>query len=301
MDFSISYRNNIFILGAGASKDYGLPTWKELDSKIKSKLKNSGTTHYSQARDVLKWLEKVGDENEYKTIDECIEKESIKGPYRENGDLIENELFMVMKDIFDEVYKNNDSGWITKLNNKILHRSSDHLENKMAFVSYNYDNVLEKNFLNFNYLPGKHQRLNHRDRLSYLANTVVPVLYAHGNLYLNSEIPQPSHTERVLKTMKTGAEGYIDAVSCYESHEHGISHNVNADLLNLYIMGLGGGLMFNLSKLHIYQKISNIYVTISNSDNDHGILDFLAKKFKIPLEKIFVFRTCNELIDGAVK
>jgi len=297
MEINLGYRNKILILGAGASKDYGLPIWKELDSLIKERLKDGGENQYSRAKDVLAWLDKVGEKNEYKTIDECIEKESVTGIYHSDGDSVENDLFSSVKDIFNEVYKENNEGWITRLSNKILHNSENRLEERVAFINYNYDNVLEKNLLRFGHLPGKHLRLNNKPRLDQLSSVQVPVLYAHGNLYKKSEVPLGSHTDRYYKTMKSGFVGYIDVVSCYESHNHTVNHELDADELEMYILGLGGGLKFNLSKLNISKKVSQISVTISNAHDDEEIIKFLSTKFKVPVEKIFIYRSCAELID----
>ncbi len=299
MEINFGYRNNILILGAGASKDYGLPIWKELDSLIKEKLKNGGENRYSRAKDVLAWLAKVGEKNEYKTIDECIEKESVSGIYHADGDGVENDLFASIKDIFNEVYEENNTGWITRLSDKILRHPENRLEDKLAFVSYNYDDVLEKNFLRFNHLPGKHSRLNNKPRLDQLSSVSVPVLYAHGNLYSESEIPQSSHTKRYYKTMKSGVAGYIDVVSCYESYNHSIKHEHYTEELELHILGLGGGLKYNLSKLNLAKKVAQISVTVSDGKNDEEILKFLNAKFKVPVEQISIYRTCNELIDAS--
>lgn len=296
MKLDFDYRNNVFILGAGASKDYGLPIWKELDSLIKERLKGTGSNQYSRAKDILIWLYKIGERNEYKTIDECIEKESVSGIYHSDGDTVENELFRSIKDIFNEVYVENNEGWITRLSDKIL-RQPGRFEEKIAFISYNYDDILEKNLLRFEYLPGKHSRLNYKSRLDQLSKARVPVLYAHGNFYSKPEVSQNSHTERHFRTIKSDVSGYIDAVSCYESYNHEIDHSVYANALNLYILGLGGGLRFNLSKLSINQPVSQIFVTISNASDDEEVIKFLNTKFKVSAENISIYRDCTNLIE----
>jgi hypothetical protein len=296
MEVNFSYRNKVLILGAGASKEYGLPIWEELHSLIKNKLKNGGENQYPRAKDVLAWLDKVGEKNEYKTIDECIEKESVAGIYHSDGDSVENDLFSLVKDIFNEVYGENNEGWITKFNDKVLRHPSSKLEEEIAFINYNYDNVLEKNLLKFGHLPGKHLRLNNKPRLDELSTAIVPVLYAHGNLYLKSEIPKDSHTERYYQTMKSGVAGYIDVVSCYESYHHTVEHDLYADVLELYILGLGGGLKYNLGKLNLPKKVSKIFVTISDANNDEEIIKFLTVKFKVPADKISIHRTCVSLV-----
>ncbi len=298
MELNLGYRNNILILGAGASKDYGLPLWKDLDSLIRSKIKGASGNQYSRADDILAWLSKVGEKNEYKTIDECIEKESVSGIYHSDGDSVENELFFTIKDIFNDVYRENNEGWITILSDKILRKPEDKLEEKIAFVNYNYDNVLEKKFLRFEHLPGKHLRLNNKPRLDQLSTVLVPVLYPHGNLYTKSEMPLNSHTKRYYETMKSSNPGYVDAVSCYESYNHKIKHEPYTDELELYILGLGGGLKFNLSKLDFSKKVSKISVTVSDPINEKEIIKFLNTKFNVPTDKISIYRNCNDLVEA---
>ncbi len=298
MEINFGYRNKVFILGAGASKDYGLPIWKELDSLIRDNLKNEEGNKYSRSKDILAWLDKVGEKKEYKTIDECVEKESVSGIYHSDGDSVENDLFLSVKDVFNGVYKENNEGWIKKLNDKILRHPTNRLEEEIAFISYNYDNILEKNLLKFGHLPGKHSRLNVKPRLDQLSATaLMPVLYGHGNLYMESEVPQDSHTKRYYKTMKSGIDGYVDVVSCYEGHNHTVAHNSYSGELELYILGLGGGLKFNLNKLTLHKKVSKIFVTVSDHNNDEDITNFLSTKFKISSERISIYRTCIDLVE----
>lgn len=298
MKLKLGYRNNIFILGAGSSREYGLPVWKELQSLIEAHLRGSDGVKYTRAKDILNWMGKVGDkEFEYRTIDECIAKESISETYYSDGDSVEDELFSVIKNIFNGARKENRAGWITKLNDKILRQPVSKPETNMAFVSYNYDNILEGNFLKFEHLPGKHQRLNDKPRLVELTETTVPVLYAHGNLYSKTEISDNSHTKRYFKTMKSGNANYIDVVSCHESDDHTLEHELYAEDLKLYILGLGGGLKFNLKKLKFDKKISEISITISDEKNEEDIVKFLTTNFRVPIEKIFVYKTCTQLIE----
>lgn len=299
MEVELYSRNNIFILGAGASKEYGLPVWNELDFLIRQRLQNNKGTQYPRSKDVLAWLDKVGEKNIYKTIDECIKEESISGAYHVDGDSVENELFLIIKDIFNESRIENKDGWIRRLNDKILHGDSS-LEDKIAFISSNYDNVLEENLLKFEYVAGKLQRINRLERLKKLAECNIPVLYTYGNLYKEEEISPKSHTTRNFKTMKTGLSGYVDVVSCHENHErqnHLISNMYVSGKVTLYILGLGGGLELNLKRLFFDKQVSKICITISDQNKDQEITDFLVKKFSISKEKIHIYRTCIELID----
>ena len=94
------------------------------------------------------------------TIESCFGEEIKVLASARNG--IENQIFLIIKDIFIEKYEENDQGWIKTLNEKILLNSEAGLENKLAFINYNYDQVLDKNILNFFHLPQKQKIFNFR-------------------------------------------------------------------------------------------------------------------------------------------
>lgn len=299
MEVNLYNRSRVFILGAGASIDYGLPVWKDLDGLIRKEIEKDKGSNYKYSKEIIAWMDKVGAEKEYKTIDDCIAHESVQGDYHSNGDEIENEIFDVMRNIFSSSYKDNANGWIRVLSDKILSNPEKVSEENISFINYNYDMVLEKNFLKFNHLPGKHRRLNHRGRLETVSQAISRALYPHGNLYEDSELPKDSQIQRFFKTMKSEVDGYIDAVSCHESFKHRISHNSHIDKIKLYILGLGGGLRSNLEKITFNHAVSEIHVTVRDEGIRKQILEFLSKKFGIPLENIKVYSSCEELVKGA--
>jgi hypothetical protein len=288
--FNFSNRiDHIFIIGAGASVDYGLPVWKKLASLIKSRVSNKECSH---KKEILEWVSKVGTEGGYGTIDECISRESIN--YRSNGHVIENQIFSIIKDIFNESYKDNEKGWITALNRKILDTEGN-LADKIGFINYNYDDVLDRNFLNFSNLSEKEKIWSHKSKLSILSNTIVSILYPHGKFYKDIELVNYPNFHRTSTTIKSGDENYIDAVSCFDSEKYDIERiGTNYSKTKLYIMGLGGGLKMNLSKLNFVDSVSEVNVTIKDESMTDEIVDFLSKRFN--LAEIKIYKDCDELI-----
>lgn len=298
MRFPLNYNEeHIFILGAGASVEYGLPTWSKLSGLIKNKVESDKNDQFKYKKEILNWLNKIGDSKQYKTIDECIALESVAQEYHHNGHQIEEEIFHAMKDIFEEVYRENGNGWIRLLNEKIKNNQNLKLEDRIVFVNYNYDNVLDKNFLNFDYLPEKYKLFNYSERLSHLSYTLANSFHPHG--YFPSDF-LPKNTARTTKTMKSENSMYIDAVSCYESEKHTVVRSVNYDdkKRSLYILGLGAGLEINLNNISFEVEISNIHVTVKNQDYKDKIVDFLSKKFKIPVTEIKVYTSCYDLVNN---
>ncbi len=276
----------ILVLGAGASTDYGLPAWKDLGNLIKKELDNDSKGKYKYKKEISEWVDKVGDKKIYDTIDKCITNESFSPKYP-NSPKIENELFIMMESIFLKKYKENNNGWIKILNDKILIKKS--LENSLAFVNFNYDDILEKNFLIFDYLHQKAKELTYNLRLQKLSSVMVRALYPHGKFSRDQE----SHLSIEMQTIKSGHNEYLDAVSCYEGEKHLLYKQ--SGKFELLILGLGGGLKYNLDKISFpYNDISSIQVTVTDSGKNKEIIDFLSNRYKT--NEIKVYHDCNELI-----
>lgn len=281
---------HILILGAGASVDYGLPIWTGLGTLL-GEVANDPTNTYEYKGEIAKWANSVGKGKKYSTIDECITKESELN--FSEGHKVEDEIFLAIRDIFIKAYKSNNEGWIRALNKKIL---SNKLESKLAFINYNYDDVLERNLLDFAYLPEKRRILNDAPRLEKLAGARIDVFYPHGNLFdlKNKQI------RRFMSTMKSNHKEFIDAVSCYESDAHAVNLEETSPPINLYFLGLGSGLQTNLNNIDFqlgrYGVINEIHVTIKDESLKDNIIDFLTKKFNIAETSIKIYKTCDELV-----
>lgn len=294
MVFNTGYNKNIFILGAGASKDYGLPLWGELSEMIVQEIEKPDSSTYKNKRQIMEWVEMVGKGKKYTTIDACIEKESIAEGYHEDGHEIENELFCAMGNVLKNAYVDNPSGWVRLLNERIRFADPFDLHSSMVFINYNYDDVLDRNLLDYSHVPAKHRTLKYVDKLSSLNQTTVQCFHPHGYFPVSGK----THLKKSSKTMKTGKQGFVDVVSCYESEPHKISGEYFVER-TLNIMGLGGGLEINLKNLDFKSlKIEKINVTVHDPNKENEVCQFLSKYFELPVENITVYKDCGSLIEG---
>lgn len=297
MKFELNSGNeHIFFLGAGASADYGLPTWDRLSVLITEQINKSGKEPFEHKKDILSWMNKIGKGKEYDTIDRCITKESRSKEYRSNGLTIENSIFSIMKNIFSDLYKEYEDGWINKLNQKILDNNG--LEDRIAFINYNYDKVLDENLLHFDYLTQKERDVDYRNRIRSLAFKQISAFYPHGNFFSEDEVNRPSHLYRHISTDKSELGNLIDAISCYESKAHSVKKYSNLPS-RVYLLGLGNGLKVNLDNILFEHKISEVHLTIKDPNINRGeIITFLSEKFKVPYAEIKVYSNCDELIEA---
>lgn len=304
-------KNKIFILGAGASVDYGLPVWNDLSSLIKHYLDGEKGKDCQFKKEILEWLNFIGEDKQYKTLDECIYHESSALKYKENGQDIDFEIFRILKEIFSIRYKK-ELSWIKNLSEKI--RKQDGIDwRDIFFVNYNYDSVLANNILDFSYLSKTERERIHRERISdldYIRNHAshekIPCLYPHGLF----EYSKRGFLHEESDTINSHYDGSVpEAVSCYHSKKHEISFSVHAHSVDLYILGLGGGLKTNLDNLVFddVSKIKNIYITIkpnpnkTKQDNEKlrkEIIDFLKDKFDLEEENIRSYDDCVSLIEN---
>ncbi len=285
---------HFFILGAGSSVEYGLPVWKDLSKQIKERANNDDSLQYKTQ--ILNWMDKIGEKKLYATLDECIAKEAASKDHHVDGLDIEDKIFSIILQIFNDSYHQNPDGWINKLNRKILNNKD--LQNQLAFINYNYDHVLDDNFLNYEYLPTKHKRLNFKSELKILLSAYNSVLCPHGTF----NVPKLSHTPRIKKffdTIKTGDGDLLDVVSCYESKQHSLTFNsYTTSPRSLYILGLGGGLKINMKNLKFELPIGEVHVTIRSKENLNDTVSFLAKKFSKQESEIKIYETCSEIIEN---
>jgi hypothetical protein len=296
MEITFNAVDHIVVLGAGASVDYGLPTWNDLGKLIKEKI-TPENNQYQNRSDILAWLDKIGTDKQYGTLDECITKESVSTKHYDNGHEIENQIFEIVNDVFSEKYKLNPDGWIKILNEKIL-SSETELEKRIGFINYNYDDVLIRNFLDFSYLPAKHQRYNFKDRLNTLIYTKAVALYPHGHFFTREDMGNDSHIESYKETMKSDDDFHLDVVACYESKTHHIKNL--GKTAKLYVLGLGGGLKINLDNIHLKTKISEVHITVRDESRKSETLAYLCEKYNVSVEDVYIYSNCDDLIENCL-
>ena len=283
---------NIFILGAGASFEYKLPLWKDLNEEIKKELEKDNNNKYLYKKEIKEWLDKVEEDKQYKTIDECIAIESRKN--KKDGLKIEIEIFLIIKDIFENKYEDLDeTGWIHFLNQYFLFFPQ--AVNWIYLINYNYDSVFEKNILLYDYLSEKEKLLN-KKKLEYLKDLKIRAIFPHSTFYLKDT----EHVVKIHNSYKNEDEHKVTSMTCYDSDGINFSDenfNFKREKI-LFILGLGGGLKYNLNKLNLSSfVIKAIYITITDEKEDENIKMYLVDKFKISNNNIFIYRDCGELIN----
>lgn len=302
-------KNKIFILGAGSSKDYGLPIWSELSVLINQYLSSEDGKGNLYKKEIFEWLDLIGEQKKYKTLDECIYYESSSNKYKENGQDVEFTIFSILKSIFDKLYKKEES-WIKNLNEKIREKGSIDWNN-LFFINYNYDSVLADNILDYSYLSKTERERIYRERLTELSDIrnknvweKIPCLYPHGLFYHSDRGFLYEQTD----TINSHDNSLLQAVSCYHSKKHEIIFSNYSQGVELYILGLGGGLKINLNNLIFkdINKIKNIYITIrpsskkteqENEREKKEIINFLKEKFNLLEGSIKTYDDCISLIN----
>ena len=189
---------NIFVLGAGASVDYGLPVWDELKDLLIEEILNNGEVVISPdvTNRLRHELEDIGPGRKYETVDEMIsafeveENEEITGPF-----------FEVVKGLFKSMSRPECAGWIEtfvdKNNLEILLNDKTNADSDYStvFINFNYDTLLLSRIVQFfkniyentSKLEIREWRLTHGDGSDFAAkfrDCAQAIYHPHGILYL---------------------------------------------------------------------------------------------------------------------
>ncbi len=241
---------NIFVLGAGASVDYGLPVWDQLkDLLIKEITINGAVVISSDVTNRLQHeLEEIGPGKKYETVDEMIPKFEL-----EEDEEITGPFFEVVKGLFKSMPRPECAGWIEtfvdKNNLEILlnveaNAASDY---STVFINFNYDTLLlsrivhffKKKYENTSKPEIREWRLSHGDGSDFAAkfrDCAQAIYHPHGILYLRdgdeARISPKASCHPISKTFRnayTGGRsprpnnithGKDNAISCHDAYEN---------------------------------------------------------------------------------
>ncbi len=143
MEIELKYNENLVLLGAGASVDFGLPTWKQLEQLLKIEIGKDQFSNKIMAGS-RKLLNSIGTEAEHQTLDQALSTQP--GTTEDNS--IEKYIFEKIGKIFDENYKTNNESWLWQFFLKKLKYNKEKGEN---FLEKNFNPIRDITFINFNY------------------------------------------------------------------------------------------------------------------------------------------------------
>jgi len=263
-------RNVVFILGAGASKPYGLPLGTELKDIMKSNLSNNTCR---QAISDYKFNQSLIDEfiytlpkTRHPTIDIFLEQ---KRKFRDIGAfLIAYSLLPLEND--NNLFPQRD--WYSHLYNVIGFERDEQTSKNIVFVSLNYDRSLE-HFLHKAYL------IDAPDDLEQFAEPKLDGLkfiHPHGSF---GEYPKIPYGARDVDAIQAAAKSILIVSDSLESSKSFLEARQAIDSAsNIIIIGFG----YDRTTLHrLFKNVDlsekRILGTVHKLDNP--IIDFLYNEF----------------------
>ena len=240
---------NVFVLGAGASVDYGLPVWRDLRELLIEDIKKNGLSGFSigASNRFLNELEQIGPGNKYETVDEVIsnfDDEKVVFP----GTTVA--IFEVVKKVFNSRAIAEGPGWIETFvnqNNMEILLTNEVSNYPTVFINFNYDTLLLSKIVQFFKLKCesaskseiKQWRIQHgadSDFGEKFQHCAKDIFHPHGILYLcesdEMRIGQKTSCHPTSKTFRNaqtrGASldisriniGVDNAISCHDAHDH---------------------------------------------------------------------------------
>lgn len=325
---------NIFVLGAGASVDYGLPVWSELgDLLIQNIEENKATILSADVSNLVGELGQIGKGKKYRTVDEMISKFS-----RETTDFAETTAawFKEVKTILEQRVKPESVGWIETFVRKnnleiLLHNGASN--NPSVFINFNYDTLLLMKIVEF--YNGIYVNTANPKKAEWIAKNglafekrfqycATDIFHPHGVLYLfdKDEIkigentycyPTTktfinSHTSGDGPPVNTTRTGEDNAISCHDAYEHFTFIEIKKRIsslarggegatdIRLILLGVGpDSLAFNLNKIFNEQTFAVSQVYYTCTNEDE---EYIYQQYLNRFQATSVrYENCQELVE----
>lgn len=324
---------NMFILGAGASVDYGLPVWSELEGLLLDYLKDY--TDCLGSRDLtqrfIEELNKIGPGEKYDTVDRLI---SVFPHGNDNFPDPTEAIFDAVKEIFQRRVRLNSGGWIEIFlakNNVQPRLENENSHNPSVFINFNYDTLflsrVVKSFKEkYERFPErkKWKKLTGREYETEFEGCANDIFHPHGisvlcgkeelKIGLKNFCHPTSNTYRNAQQRVGGTDlsriklGVDNAISCHDTQDHFTFAQIKARIkelarsghgkaeMRLILFGMGpDALEFNLDKIFGGQKfdVRQIYYTCTEEKNVHTYEAYF-EKFRATIQR---YSDCEELVE----
>ncbi len=234
----------IFILGAGTSIPYGYPSGNELVEKVQFAAANSSKVFFSNAQEIEKAYQFANDlyKSDSSSIDLFLEK---RPEFLNIGKLFISSVLLSFEnpnEIFK--FKNRNNGIYHYIFNNMISggcQFKDFRENKISFITFNYDRSLEFFFFeSLKHTYGKSDEET-KNEVEY-----IPIIHMHGSLgplpWQNEKgIPYLSRENKQIKHLARYSSSCLSIISEISSikKENAIAKRLILEASHIYFLGFG--------------------------------------------------------------